>query len=147
MKKKAVSPIIATVLLIALVLVLASIIYLWSRGFVKESILKDIGGQTKTIDKYCSDIKLETFVDNDGSFGFSNVGNVPLYSYNLKLSASGSSKINERKTVVNPGSSVRVDDENYNNYEEIKVIPILLGKKKSGGTEQFQCPETDSIKI
>ncbi len=147
MTKKAVSPIIATVLLLLLVFILASIIFLWSKGFIKESVLKDIAGNEKTIDKYCPDVKLETFVDNDGSFGFNNVGNVPLYSFDLKLSKAGTSQLDARTNIVNPGSSIRIDDKNYNDYEEVKVIPILLGKKKSGGTQQFQCPDIDGIKV
>ena len=42
MNKKAVSPIISTVLLIMIVIILAIIILLWSRGFIKEAITKDI---------------------------------------------------------------------------------------------------------
>jgi len=39
-KKKGVSPVIATVLLIAMVVVIALIIFLWFRGLTKEAITK-----------------------------------------------------------------------------------------------------------
>ena len=39
-KKRGLSPVIASVLLILLVLVLASIIFLWARGFIGEQIEK-----------------------------------------------------------------------------------------------------------
>ena len=38
--KRGLSPVIASVLLIALVLVLASIIFMWARGFISEQIEK-----------------------------------------------------------------------------------------------------------
>ena len=147
-KKRGVSPIISTVLLVMVVIVMAIIILLWARGFASETILKNVAGQEKTVDKFCADVRLEAFVDNDGTFGFSNVGNIPLFSYNVKIVEAGSSEIHERNEIVNPGASVRIEDlGNYNNFEEVKIIPVLLGTKKTGGSSQFTCPERDSILV
>ena len=147
MRKKGITPIISTVLLIMIVVILAIIILLWSRGFVREAILKEIAGQEKTIDKYCIEVQLETFVDPDGTFGFKNIGNVPLYSYNLKLTQAGSSFLDERATIVNPGGSARIGDLTYSSYDKVEVIPILLGKKKTGENQEFTCPDRNSIPI
>jgi len=38
--KKAVSPVVATVLLILIVVILAVIVFLWARGFIGESLTK-----------------------------------------------------------------------------------------------------------
>jgi len=38
-------------------------------------------------------------------------------------------------------------DKVYSDYEEIRIIPILLGKGENGGVKEFRCPESDSILI
>jgi flagellin-like protein len=155
-KRKAVSPLVSTILLVMIVIVLAFIIILWSGIFLSEMITKEIGGQKKSAEQYCSEISIQTFINPDGSFGFKNTGNVPIYSYNLKLSLSGTSKIKEILPVqglVNPGYSTLVKDPDtgspidYNLYEEIKIIPIILGKDKSGNTERFTCSEKDGVVV
>ena len=47
--KKAVSPVVSTVLLVLIVIILAIIILLWSRGFIKEVILKEIPGEESKV--------------------------------------------------------------------------------------------------
>lgn len=154
--KKAVSPIIATVLLILIVITLATIILLWSRGFIKEAVTKNIGGETKTTEQVCYDMSLEPILNDDRSFGFKNIGNVPVYGFNVKLVEKDTGKSEVKKIErseggsVNPGFSVLVKNDegsyyNYDSYDEIKIIPILLGKTKSGGMQEFECPETNAI--
>ena len=156
--KRAVSPIISTVLLITICIVLALIILLWSKGFIKEAIEKEIAGETKNIDKACSEIYITPIINTETqSFGFTNSGNVPIYAFNLKLSSNGNSEITKIGSVdgglVNPGFSTIIKNAETNNfydytaYEEIKIIPILLGKSKSGGIQEYQCPEKDSLII
>lgn len=151
--KKAVSPIISTVLLIMIVIIIAIIIILWARGFVKEVIEKDIGGNVKRVNEYCNEIQLETFVNEDDAetFGFRNIGNVPIYQFQLKLKNSdGSSELKEFEgpnAVINPGFGITIEDKypddvkEYDSYEEVKVIPVLLGKVEKGGVKPFVCPE------
>jgi flagellin-like protein len=55
MKKKGVSPVIATVLLVSIVIILGVIIFLWARGFVEESAQK--GG--RAVDMSCDDVNFE----------------------------------------------------------------------------------------
>lgn len=155
--KKAVSPIISTVLLITICIVLALIILLWAKGFIKEAIEKEIAGETKNINKACSEIYITPIINTGTqSFGFTNTGNIPIYAFNLKLSSGGNSEIkrinSEVGGLVNPGFSTIIKDDTgnfyfYNAYEEIKIIPILLGKAKSGGIQEYQCPEKDSLII
>jgi len=155
--KKAVSPIVSTVLLITICIVLALIILLWSKGFIKETIEKEIAGETKNIDKACSEIYITPIINTETqSFGFTNSGNVPIYAFNLKLSSNGNSEITKISSVdgglVNPGFSTIIKDAagnayDYDIYEEIKIIPILLGKSKSGGIQEYQCSEKDSLII
>lgn len=155
--EKGVSPMISTVLLIVIVVVLAIIILLWSRGFIKEAITKEIADEEKEISQRCSEVEIERIINEDGSFGFSNRGNVPINSYNLKLVSNGKSEIievsNEEGGTVNPGFSViveksRIGDRSYSDFESIKIIPVLLGTSKDSGViKPFTCPEENGFLI
>jgi len=86
MKRKALSPVIATVLLIAIVIIIALIIFLWFRGLSEEIITK-FG--KKNIKLVCADVKFKAEYSSL-TLSVSNIGNVPLYDFNLKISGSGS---------------------------------------------------------
>jgi len=148
--QRAVSPLVSTVLLIMIVIVLALIIIVWSGVFFKEAITKDIGGNIKTAEQRCSEIRIQTFVNQDNSFGFKNTGNIPVYAVDLKLTGpdTGSSeiiRITGSDGRVNPGLSTTLQGYDYQDYEKVKIIPIILGKSESGGNQQFTCPEANAI--
>lgn len=146
-KKKAVSPVIATVLLIMIVIILAIIIMLWSRGFIKEKILKF----DKPIENVCNEVSIKTFVNEDYTYGFTNNGNVPIYAVEIKITEKGSSEIiragQDKNGQVNIGLSTVLDvlpidpDED----EEVKIIPVLLGKNKDGAIKEYTCPEQSAF--
>ena len=147
-EEKAVSPIIATVLLIMLVIILAIIILLWSRGWIKEKILKF----DKPIENVCGEVKIRTFVNPDGTtYGFTNIGNVPIYAVNVKITEGGDSKTiradKDSGGQVSPGISTNLNTESINpgTTTEVKIIPILLGKNKDGAVKEFPCPEQSGI--
>lgn len=151
-KERAVSPIVSTILLVMIVVVLAAIIFLWTRSFIKEAVTKDIAGDIKTVDQLCvNGLGIKSFVNEDGSFGFTNNGNVPIYAFNVKeTNEDGSSDIIRRDTPVNIGKSVTLDSSIdssfvYNNHKEIKIIPILLGKMKNGNAQEYTCPEENGV--
>lgn len=150
-KKKAVSPIVATVLLIMIVIILAIIILLWSRSFIKEAVLKEVQGVSKNAELFCPEVQLRPDVDIDETgFGFTNTGNIPIYSYKIKLSGKGGSEVkivNGSAGLINPGFSTTIGNVlPYSQYEQIKIIPILLGRS-SKGLEPFECPEVNSISL
>jgi len=163
-KKKAVSPMVSTVLLIMIVIILAIIILLWTRGFIKEAITKEINGNKKRVNEYCGLISLTAIVNQDNTFGFENNGNVPINGFNLKLvkTGSGSSEVIEYGQsdggAVNPGMLINAIEDidaietdgdgylQYSNYESIKVIPVLLGETNSG-RQTFTCPENTALEI
>ena len=148
-EKKAVSPVIATVLLIMIVIILAIIILLWSRGFVSEVITKEINGESKNVEIRCQEISIKGIVHEDGGFGFENVGNVPISSFRVKTKdkATGDSTITRMDSKVNPGFSVIIEGMIYEEYEQVSIIPVLLGKKEAGQTEEYECPESDNYVI
>lgn len=152
-RKRGVSPVVATILLVMIVIILAIIILLWSRGFVKEAISKDIGGDKKNIELFCKDVSIEPILDDSsGDFGFKNVGVVPIYGFYLKTSKEGSTDSSKIDKPVSSGLPVMVSElgsyDGYSEYESISVIPILLGKKeKTSSIEPYECPEKYSTEI
>jgi flagellin-like protein len=133
--KKGVSPIIATVLLIVLVIIIAIIILLWSQLFFKEKILKF----DKLIENACTEVSLRTFVNEDDSFGFTNTGNVPIYRFDLRLSSKGTSVVSSVNKPVDSGFSSIAEGYNYDSYEKVEIIPVLLGETDKGGPKEFIC--------
>src|SRR3989344_4073857 len=76
--KRSVSPVIATILLIALVIIIALIVFQWMKGFTKEAITKFDG---TNIELVCNDVQFEASYSN-GNLVISNIGNVPIYDFN-----------------------------------------------------------------
>lgn len=152
-RKKALSPIISTILLVMIVIVIAIIILLWSQGFIKEAILKEIAGESKRVEAYCSEVVMKSVVQDDGTFGVSNAGTIPIYRLNVKLVGldSGNSeivKIEGSEGILNPGNIKIIENPSigsYDSYQEIKIIPVLLGKSKSGEVKEFECPEENGV--
>ena len=74
----------ATVLLIGVVVILAGIVFLWARGFVKDAVQK--GGEP--IEQSCTDVQFEALIVNtEGvySLEISNQADIELYGVNLKV--------------------------------------------------------------
>ena len=111
--KKAVSPVVSTVLLIMIVVVIAIIILLWATGFVEEIVTKEIAGIEKRVQDYCREVELSQIINNDDSFGFENNGDVPIFGFRVKTSEGGSSELFRVEGGgggrVNPGFSIIVD--------------------------------------
>ena len=154
--KKGLSPIVATSILIVIVILLAIIILIWSRGFIKEAVIKEIAGNSKRAEEFCREIGMRGFVNEDNTFGFENTGTIPIFAYRINLEKSGSSEIirvgNDQGGSVNPGGPVIITKsivENilpYSEYDSVKIIPVLLGKVE-GSTQSYDCPEINGIDI
>lgn len=132
--KKGITPVIATVLLIAIVVILAFIIFLWARGFTKEAVIK----QGENVELACGKVRLEVaYLSDSGDLQITNTGNMPVYRFNVLMTSGGSVNTDERteslansqSRVINIGTS----------YEAISVYPVLLGKTGSGTKTSFVC--------
>ena len=140
--KKALSPVITTVLLIAMVIVLAAIIFLWAKFFLGEIIEKEIGGVKKTAERLCPDVNFQASISG-AELSIANRGNVPIYNINLKMKTKGSSDIEEYENAgellnLRIGQSKPVTlSSNPTGYDEVIIIPVLLGK---AGDEQKEYP-------
>lgn len=126
MKKRGLSPVIASVLLIALVLVLAAIIFLWARGFISEQIEK-FG---TPIEDLCSDVDFDIELISTGvgfEFEIANRGNVPIYNFDIKEIKGGGSEISNFKFGVKKSESVKQPVSLTTGIEKIIVYPNLIG--------------------
>ncbi len=134
MKKKGVSPVVATILLISIVVVLALIIFLWARSFVGERAQK-FGS---AIEYSCGGeegVKMEAGIFNDaGAFklDIKNNGNIPIYGFIVKEFSQGTiiaREISDSGT-LNLGESISIslDNVDVTDSDELLIVPILLGQ-------------------
>lgn len=137
--KRGLSPVIATTLLIAMVVVLGLIIFLWFRGFTEESVTKFGGTNIKLV---CGDVAFESsYSSSSGNLFLSNVGNVPIYSFKLKIQKTGGYETVDIKDIasawpetgLNQGGVFSEDvSSSVSDATEITVIPILRGSSDAG---------------
>ncbi|MFH1238299.1 MAG: archaellin/type IV pilin N-terminal domain-containing protein [archaeon] len=131
MKKRGLSPVIATVFMILLVLVLAALIFLWARGFLSEQIEKF--GQP--IDNLCKRVDFEV-QKVPGEIGENalevvNRGDINIFHLDIKMFKDGNSEISRFKFKIDAGQSVRKDlslkMKDGSTPDKIEIIPALLG--------------------
>ena len=148
--KKALSPLVATVLLVALSVTIAAIIYIWLQSFITEQTLKN----DALIDKSCEMIGYASEVSPDGAtLTINNEGNIPIYKLYIKsIKDDGSSVVWEkspmsdsitRTPVIGPGTIVDINMEDIRDSGAItiQIIPALYGTgKKSGKPKIGFCP-------
>lgn len=125
-KKKGLSPIVATVLLTALALVLAMIIFLWAKGFISEQIEK----KGKSIDQICESVELEIdwkdLGDQKIQLSIVNRGSVPVNSLEIFLESGGSSSSYVVEIGLNTFGSI-TKEISVLDAERITIYPQLIG--------------------
>lgn len=131
------SPVITTVLLIALVVASTTIVFLWFRGMVEEGVTK-FG---KNIKLACDDVAFDASYDN-GIISIINSGNIAIFKINLKMAKEGNfetKEITEISGVNWPSSGLSQGGvfsanigSTVGSAEKITVIPILIGTSSSG---------------
>ena len=148
--KKGVSPVIATVLLIAMVVVMGLIVFLWFRNFSEEAITKFDDKNVKIICE--QDISFEARY-SDGELVISNLGNVPIYNMKVKKTSAGSyTTINLNALSSKWPSSGLNEGEVFSDTisfseDKITLIPTLMGKTDKGNQKTYTCDEKDGKDI
>jgi len=135
--KKAITPIVSTVLLIVITIILAIIIWLWAGSFFEERAQK-LG---MSEDQACQKVDLSVEYDSN-KLDITNVGSIPIYGFKIEVIEKGTSKIyepDEENININIGESrtITVDTQGLN-PEKLRIIPILLGESK-GIKKIFVC--------
>ncbi|HUW44144.1 MAG TPA: archaellin/type IV pilin N-terminal domain-containing protein [Bacillota bacterium] len=146
--KKGVSPVIATVLLIAMAIIIGLIIFLWFRGLTQEAITKF----ERNIELVCEDVEfISSYSLTLGKLAFENSGNVPVYDFNIKVSEEGGHRTLNLKEIdsswpsvgLRQGGTFLSKDLNteFSGATEILIIPILAGTSQSGEEKTHVCDE------
>lgn len=151
--KKGISPVVATVLLIAMVVVLGLIIFMWFRGFTQEAVTKF----DTNIEIVCNDVVFESSY-SEGTLSIINTGNIPIHRMNIKSIGSGGSFSTREISVdseewkelgLNQGEAYSQERTFTSDINEIVLIPVLIGDSKVG-QKTYDCNEAlhgHSIKI
>ncbi len=145
--KRGVSPVIATVLLIGMVIVLGLIIFLWMRSLAQETITKFEG---ENIELACNNV--EFIASTSGNqLTIQNTGNVPIFDMKLKLFYSGAYDTKSSRDVLfidswppsglNPGGVFSGTSTELSNADEITLIPVLLGVSETSNQKTYTCNE------
>ncbi|HKL23151.1 MAG TPA: archaellin/type IV pilin N-terminal domain-containing protein [Candidatus Nanoarchaeia archaeon] len=141
--KRGLSPVIATVLLIAIVIVIGLIVFLWFRGITEEAITKFDG---RNIKLFCDEVKMEA--EYSGGYVYiSNSGNVPIYRVKAKITSDGSYSTeileeNWPETGLLQGGTYagQVDSG-----DELLLIPVLVGETAEEKKEAYTCEERHGV--
>lgn len=128
-KKRGLSPIVATILLIALAVILAMIIFLWARGWISEQIEK----KGESIDLVCESVSMDlssnTPSDNTIHFDVVNKGSVQIYSLEIREEKAGSSKTNSIEINLGPGQGRgNIAYAFESGTTKLTVYPQILGE-------------------
>jgi len=150
MKKSGLSPVVATVLLIAMVVVIGLIIFLWFRGMTQETITKFGGTNVQLV---CDDVSFEASYLN-GALSISNLGNVPIFSMKVKIYEERGYETKDIRDILtvesenwpevglNQGQVFLGDtSDEITGASKIILIPVLLGNSESG-QKTFVCDES-----
>ncbi|MGK0208843.1 MAG: hypothetical protein ACI83O_000102 [Patescibacteria group bacterium] len=151
-QKKALSPIIATMLLIFLVLILASIVFLWARGFFTEQLEKS----GTPVEQQCANVLLKVqllskiAISGKIELDLSNSGSVPLYGISIKEIGTNGNEVAKFHAVNiaerNGARSEFTLNSPLDSLEKIIVYPVLLAGVV-GGTDnkEFTCLDEATI--
>ncbi len=156
-EKKGLSPVIATVLLISLVIILGAIIFLWFRGIVEEPIKKNLGGGEENVKMICNDVRFNAEYTG-GRLQITNTGNVPIFDIKLIIDKVGTQETTNLRTLMeenkvdwgdtglNSGGvfsdAISIDGE----ATQVTLVPVLLGET-SEGRKAHPCDESVGYKI
>lgn len=144
MKKRGLSPIIATVLLIAIVFVLAAIIFLWARGFAAEKVAK-FG---EPVQRACDRVKFEAGIyDGGATLEINNQGEIPLFGFDVRKLKSGEETVTEyTEKSIGSGESTTIDISQgyFSTGDDLIVIPIVLGQADAGKVA-YSCEDNVGI--
>lgn len=141
--RRGVSPVIATALLIAIVITLAGIVFIWAQGFVQEGVHK----RGEPIERACDSLNFEADVFHNSSgytLEINNRAEIPIYGFNIRQLGQGETLLEELPpSPVEPGSSLRIalNAVDFSGISEITIIPVLLGQRGDSGNEPFVCPD------
>lgn len=148
LKKRGLSPVIATILLVALGLILAVIIFLWARTFIGESVQKE----GRNIEQSCEEVSFEAEIFlAEGALSIENIGTVPIYGAEIrKKKIIGEIKkvgiINEGIITAGKTGTISLSGIDLEIGDSVVVIPVLLGETEDY-KKAFICDKTQGVEV
>lgn len=138
------SPVVTTVLLIALTIVITLIIFLWFRGMVEEGVTK-FG---KNIGLVCDDIQFDVSY-SAGTINIVNTGNVPIFRVDVKTDNNGNYQTKDIRDFsggsnwptggLAQGGTFSGDiGSEVSGAQKITILPVLIGTSNKG-KKTFMC--------
>ena len=134
---RGISPVIATVLLIAMVIVIGLIVFLWFRGILVEGITK-FG---KNVELVCEEVGFEESYSG-GTLSILNTMPTPIYRMKIKIFKAGGWETKDLKDLcpeswpdlgLNQGGAFSGDvSSDIGDAEKIILIPVLMGSSEKG---------------
>ncbi len=132
MKKRGISPLIASVLLVGLVVVASSLVMLWSKSYVEEVQQKEGKIAAKTL-SCATDIEINVLDVSSGYVTVENIGSGDISAFSIVIEGSGETETKEVIQEVKPGDSSRISyivQGSTITPEKIIIIPKLtLGSR------------------
>jgi flagellin-like protein len=144
-EKRGLSPVIATMLLVAIVVVLGLIIFLWFKGISEEAITKFDGTNVKLV---CEDVQFDASYNNNQVF-ILNLGNVPIYKMKVMKISDGSHTTEvigngwPEFGLMQGGAFQGLVSGSSN---KIVLIPVLLGHSDRGDIP-YTCDERHGYEL
>ena len=142
------SPVIATVLLVLVALILASIIFVWAKSFIGEKAQKS----GEPLENSCGRISFEAeAISADSKIYITNRGNVPIYGMEIRKKGLGSEvNIGLFTQTINNGENGEIDLSQQGITievgDELIIVPIVLGESGSD-TKAYTCDVSESETI
>lgn len=150
-KKRGISPVIASVLLVVIVLIIALIVFLWLKGITKEAVVKF----DKNVELVCEDLVFDVKYTDLQKLQVANNGNVPIYNLKIKIydSLTKTTELKEINDLISTGNKYPVSNYGLqagktgiysipfdDGVNRIIVIPVLRGSSDSG-EKDYVCDE------
>jgi len=152
MRKKGLSQVISSILLITLVITMAATIMIWSKGLTEKITGGSITLQGKNIELTCGDIVFE-FSYTEGKLYLTNPGNIPIYGMKFRIYSDGSFETQDIKDLtpnwpedgLKEGKAFSGSITFDADVNEVVIIPVLMGKTNSGKEREYVCERESYI--
>ncbi len=152
-KNRGLSPVIATVLLVSIVVVLALVVFLYFRGTVDQAVVK-IG---KNINIVCQeDIKFSaSYSGTPKTLQIINNGDVAIYDFKVRIITGGDYNSVSLKEIsdfnsegLNQGGTwnSQTSISNFDGADELLLIPVLIGTT-SDGQVIYECDSSTGVEV
>ena len=142
-KTKAVSPLVASILLTLIAIAAFAAIFFWMRGMIAEPDEK-FG---KPLEATCQQISMTANYDGTSRIEISNTGNVPVLGISVKVESG--KKITSKKIVKPIDGVIEIGEvesldvsgiSDFNSGSKRTIAPIIQGRgTKSGKMKRYVC--------